>query len=189
MAIVGPTGCGKTTFAKVILGLLNPVEGTIGVDGLQLSRIGLAAWRSQVGAVMQDDQLLSSTLQENICGFGEQIDLERMRFVAKLAAIDEEIAAMPMGFYTLVGDMGSSLSGGQKQRILLARALYRQPRILVLDEATSHLDINKEREVNEAIKGMSITRITIAHRPETIRTADRVIDFSEINMLRRSQTG
>ncbi len=189
VAIVGPTGCGKTTFAKVILGLLNPVEGTIGVDGLQLSRIGLAAWRSQVGAVMQDDQLLSSTLQENICGFGEQIDLERMRFVAKLAAIDEEIAAMPMGFYTLVGDMGSSLSGGQKQRILLARALYRQPRILVLDEATSHLDINKEREVNEAIKGMSITRITIAHRPETIRTADRVIDFSEINMLRRSQTG
>lgn len=185
VAIVGPTGCGKTTFAKIILGLLSPTEGNICVDGLPLSQIGLAAWRSQVGAVLQDDQLLSSTLQDNICGFSEQIDLERMRFVAKLSAIDEEIDAMPMGFHTLVGDMGSSLSGGQKQRILLARALYRQPRILVLDEATSHLDVNKERGVNEAIRGMSITRITIAHRPETIKMADRVIDFSEINISAR----
>ncbi|MDA8455134.1 peptidase domain-containing ABC transporter [Acidovorax sp. GBBC 3334] len=186
VAIVGPTGCGKTTFAKVILGLLSPSEGGIHVDGLPLTHIGLAAWRNQVGAVMQDDQLLSSTLQDNICGFGEEIDQERMRFVAKLAAIDEEITAMPMGFHTLVGDMGSSLSGGQKQRVLLARALYRQPRILVLDEATSHLDVNKEREVNEAIRGMPITRITIAHRPETIKAADRVIDFSEINIFRKS---
>ena len=182
VALVGPTGCGKTTLAKAILGLLNPTEGSIRVDGLPLSQLGLTAWRNQVGAVLQDDQLLSSTLQDNICGFNDQIDLDRMRFVAKLSAIDEEINAMPMGFHTLVGDMGSSLSGGQKQRILLARALYRQPRVLVLDEATSHLDVDKERAVSEAIKSLSITRITIAHRPETIKMADRVIEFSGIKM-------
>jgi ATP-binding cassette subfamily B protein RaxB len=180
VAIVGPTGCGKTTLAKIILGLLTPTEGVVQVGGLPLSQIGLANWRHHVGAVMQDDQLLSSSLQDSICGFDDDLDFERMRSVARLAAIDDEIAAMPMGFHTLIGDMGSSLSDGQKQRILLARALYRQPRVLVLDEATSHLDVERERQVNEAIRRLPMTRITIAHRPETIRMADRVIDLSAI---------
>lgn len=181
VAIIGPTGCGKTTLAKIMLGLLVPTEGTVRVGGLPLSQIGLSNWRRQVGAVMQDDQLLSSSLQDSICGFADHIDFERMRSVAQLAAIDEEITAMPMGYHTLIGDMGSSLSGGQKQRLLLARALYRQPRVLVLDEATSHLDVGRERQVNESIKRLPVTRITIAHRPETIKMADRVIDLSEVN--------
>lgn len=188
VAIIGPTGCGKTTLAKIILGLLIPTEGVVRVGGLPLSQIGLANWRCHMSAVMQDDQLLSSSLQDNICGFTEHIDFERMRSVAQLAAIDEEIAAMPMGFHTLVGDMGSSLSGGQKQRILLARALYRQPRVLVLDEATSHLDVDRERRVNEAIKRLPVTRITIAHRPETIEMADRVIDLLAVSHVGKRAT-
>lgn len=151
------------------------------IGGLPLPQIGLANWRRHVGAVMQDDQLLSSSLQESICGFDDNMDVERMRSAVRLAAIEDEIAAMPMGFHTLIGDMGSNLSGGQKQRILLARALYRQPRVLVLDEATSHLDVGRERQVNEAIKHLPVTRITIAHRPETIRMADRVIDLAGVN--------
>lgn len=181
VAITGPTGCGKTTLAKIILGLLIPTEGVVRVGGLPLSQIGLANWRRHVGAVMQDDQLLSSNLQDSICGFADHIDFERLRSAAGLAAIDDEIATMPMGFHTLIGDMGNSLSGGQKQRILLARAFYREPRVLVLDEATSHLDVGRERQVNEAIKHLPVTRITIAHRPETIKMADRVIDLSGIN--------
>lgn len=178
VAIVGATGCGKTTLAKIILGLLKPTEGTVCVDGVPLDRFGIAHWRRQVAAVMQDDQLFSASLQDNIAAFDEMIDPRRLQVSASLAAIDAEVAAMPMGYHTLNGDMGSSLSGGQKQRILLARALYRQPRVLVLDEATSHLDVDKERRVNEAIRSLSMTRITIAHRPETIAMADRVIDLS-----------
>lgn len=132
---------------------------------------------------MQDDQLFSASLQDNIAAFDETIDLARVQVSATLAAIDAEVTAMPMGYHTLNGDMGSSLSGGQKQRILLARALYRQPRVLVLDEATSHLDVGKERQVNEAIRALLITRITIAHRPETIAMADRVIDLTALPAL------
>ncbi len=180
VAIVAPTGFGKTTLVKLILGLLEPTEGIVRAGGLPLNQIGLANWRRHVGAVMQDDQLLSASLQDNIAGFDDHIDLERMRAAAISAAIHDEIVAMPMGYHTLNGDMGSSLSGGQKQRILLARALYRQPRVLVLDEATSHLDVARERQVNEAIRALSVTRITIAHRPETIAMADRVIDLSAL---------
>lgn len=183
IAIVGPTGCGKTTLAKLLVGLLQPTEGVVCVGGWTLSQIGLANWRRHVGAVMQDDQLLSSSLQESISGFADHIDQERLRSVVQLAGIDRDIAAMPMGFHTLIGDMGSSLSGGQKQRILLARALYRQPSVLILDEATSHLDVDRERQVNTAIKQLPITRITIAHRPETIKMADRVMDLSTVNHI------
>lgn len=178
VAIVGPTGLGKTTLVKLMLGLLIPTEGTIKVDGIPLMHMGLSNWRRMVGAILQEDQLFSASLQENIACFDEKIDLDRVQRAARLAAIHAEIIAMPMGYHTLNGESGSGLSSGQRQRILLARALYRQPKVLVLDEATSHLDVHTERSVVEAIDKLSVTRITIAHRPQTIAMAHRVIDMT-----------
>lgn len=180
VAIVGPSGCGKSTLVKILLGLLQPCEGMVKVGGIPLRQIGLANWRKQAGVVMQDDQLFSGSLQDNIANFGDAVDLRRVQEAAKLAAVHDEIVQMPMGYHTLIGDMGSSLSGGQKQRLLLARALYKQPRVLVLDEATSHLDVPCEREVNAAIQQLAMTRVVIAHRPETIAMAGRVLALSQI---------
>lgn len=178
VAFVGPSGCGKTTLVKCLMGLLEPYEGSIQIDGKPLSH--LPYFRARIAAVMQDDQLVSGSLADNISCFDPIVDQERIIKSALMANIHEEIIAMPMNYNTLVGDMGASLSGGQKQRLLLARALYRKPDILFLDEATSHLDIAGESVVNEHVKALNITRIMVAHRPETISTADRVIDLSEI---------
>jgi len=125
--------------------------------------------------VMQDDQLFAGSIADNISFFDPAPDQAAIERNAKLAAVHDDIAAMPMAYNTLIGDMGAALSGGQKQRILLARALYKQPRILFLDEATSALDVHKERMVNDAIRSLNLTRIIIAHRPETIASAQRVI--------------
>jgi ATP-binding cassette subfamily B protein RaxB len=175
VAIVGASGCGKTTLAKVILGLLMPSEGQILIGGIDIRRLGLERYRGMVGAVMQDDQLFAGSIADNIAFFDANVSPLKTEAAARLAAIHEDIAAMPMGYQTLVGDMGSSLSGGQKQRLILARALYRRPKLLVLDEATSHLDVMRERQVNAAIARMKLTRIVIAHRPETIASADLVL--------------
>lgn len=175
VAIVGPSGCGKTTLVKLMLGLLQPSAGRIEADGVPLARLGLGRYRSAVASVMQDDQLFAGSIAENICFFDASPDHARIEHCARLAAVHEDIAPMAMQYGTLVGDMGTVLSGGQKQRILLARALYRAPTILFLDEATSHLDLARERSVNEAIRGLSLTRVIVAHRPETIASADRVI--------------
>ena len=121
--------------------------------------------------------LLQGTLAENIAGFDEGIDMTRVRLCAQLAQIHADIERMPMGYESLVGDMGSTLSGGQKQRVLIARALYQRPRILILDEGTSHLDVDTERAVNAALSALSITRIVVAHRPDTIRAAGRVVSL------------
>ncbi|MDN7994190.1 peptidase domain-containing ABC transporter [Burkholderia orbicola] len=175
VAIAGPSGQGKTTMAKILLGLLAPERGTVTVDGIDIRKSGLRAYRERIGSVMQDDILFAGSVADNICFFDAQPDHARIEEAARLAQIHDDIVAMPMGYQSLVGDMGSSLSGGQCQRVLLARAFYRRPSILVLDEATSHLDVACERLINDAVKGMRITRIIIAHRPETIRSADRVI--------------
>ena len=175
VAIVGPSGCGKTTLIKLLLGLLQPTSGQIEIDGIQLNRMGMARYRQAVASVMQDDQLFAGSIAENICFFDASPDFEKIIASARLAAIHDDIMRMPMQFNTLVGDMGVVLSGGQKQRVLLARALYRQPTILFLDEATSHLDIHCEQAVNHAIQTLKLTRIIVAHRPETIASADRVI--------------
>ena len=124
---------------------------------------------------MQDDQLLSGSIADNICFFDPEFDLKKIEACAKLAAIHDDIMAMPMAYNSLIGDMGNTLSGGQKQRVILARALYKKPKILFLDEATSHLDCTLEHHVNESIKYLKMTRIIIAHRQETINSADRVL--------------
>jgi len=177
VAVVGASGCGKTTLTRLLIGLIEPTEGAVLVDGIPLQQIGLDVWRKRLGVVMQDDQLFTGTILENITGFSREPDLDRAKRAAGLAGIHDEIVSMPMGYHTLNGDMGSSLSGGQKQRILLARALYLDPVALILDEATSHLDVSREREVNTAIVGLEVTRVVIAHRPETIAMAGRTIDL------------
>ena len=175
IAIIGPSGTGKTTLLKLLLGLLSAESGKIEVDGIEIKHLGLRHYRSQIAAVMQDDQLMSGTLAENISFFDPECQLEQVYAAAQLAGIHQDILAMPMGYNSLVGDMGSSLSGGQKQRILLARALYRQPKILFLDEATSHLDLQLEQYVNQAVQQLEMTRIIIAHRPQTIAAAERIL--------------
>ncbi len=175
VAIIGGSGCGKTTLVKLLLGLLTPSEGTIRIGGHDLHKLGPRNVRAMIGVVMQDDQLFAGSIADNIGFFDTDFDLERIEAAAQLAAVHEDIVAMPMGYHSLIGDMGSSLSGGQKQRIILARALYRQPKLLFLDEATSHLDVTRERLVNEAVKHLQLTKVIVAHRPETIASADRVL--------------
>lgn len=175
VAVVGASGCGKTTLVKLMLGLLTPTEGSVEVGGVDIRRLGPHNYRARVGVVMQDDQLFAGNLMENIAFGDEGFDMERVEAAAKLAAMHEEIVAMPMGYHSLIGDMGTTLSGGQKQRVILARALYRLPEILFLDEATSHLDVARERLVNEAVRKLKLTKVIVAHRPETIASADRVL--------------
>ncbi len=175
IAITGPSGSGKTTLLKVLLGLLEPEEGEVRYGGMPMRQLGLRNVRRQIGTVMQEDVLLTGSLADNIACFDTQPDLERVQASAMLAQIHEDICRMPMGYQTLVGDLGSGLSGGQKQRLLLARAIYRRPRILALDEATSHLDVARERAVTANLAQLPVTRLMIAHRPDTIAGAERVI--------------
>jgi ATP-binding cassette, subfamily B, bacterial CvaB/MchF/RaxB len=177
VAIVGPSGCGKTTLLKLLAGLLEPTEGQILIDGEPISGLGPDRHRALLGVVMQDDQMFAGSIADNIAFFAAEPDPARIEQAARLASIHDEIAAMPMGYGTLTGDMGAALSGGQKQRVLIARALYRDPGVLLMDEATSHLDVERETAVNRALAATGATRIVIAHRPETIRAADRVVDL------------
>ena len=178
VAIVGPSGCGKSTLVKIALGLLQPTEGEVRFGGIDIRKLGLETYRSWVGAVMQDDQLFAGSIADNISFFDPDATPARIETAARLAAIHDDIMAMPMAYQSLVGDMGSSLSGGQKQRVVLARALYRQPKLLVLDEATSHLDMDREQQVSNAVEWLKITRLVVAHRPETIRKAKKILSLN-----------
>jgi ATP-binding cassette, subfamily B, bacterial CvaB/MchF/RaxB len=175
ITIMGPSGGGKTTLVKMMVGLLEPTSGEVLVDGVPLSTVGTRAFREQVAAVMQDDHLLSGSIADNICFFDPDYDQDKLFQCARLAGIHDEIMAMPMTYNSLVGDMGSSLSGGQKQRVLLARALYREPRILFLDEGTAHLDVENERLINVSLRRLRMTRISVAHRPDMASGADRIV--------------
>jgi ATP-binding cassette subfamily B protein RaxB len=186
VTIMGPSGGGKTTLIKIMLGLLEPTRGEVLIDGIPLSTMGPRAYREHVGAVMQEDQLLSGSIADNICFFDSSFDQERMIQCAHLAGIHEEIMAMPMTYNSLIGDMGSSLSGGQKQRVMLARALYRQPRILFLDEGTAHLDVENEKHINDSLKRLQMTRISVAHRPEISSGADRILQIANTLVRRDS---
>lgn len=183
IAITGPSGCGKTTLMKLLLGLLEPTEGEILVGGIKLGSLGLANYRQLLGTVMQEDTLFAGSIADNISFFAPSPNYQQVQACAHLAAVHAEIAAMPMAFNTLVGDIGSGLSGGQKQRILLARALYKNPKLLVLDEATSHLDTHNEQAVNAAIRKIPLTRVIVAHRPETIAMAQRVVVLRQGNIV------
>ena len=174
---VGPSGCGKTSMLKVLMGLTGYYEGAILIDGRTIASLGCSTYRSQISGVMQDDMLLSGSISENISFFDHNPDFKRIQYCASLAAIHDEILGMTMGYETLVGDMGSSLSGGQKQRILLARSIYSRPKILFLDESSSHLDKYNERIINNNLNKLNITRVIVAHRHETIKMADKIIKF------------
>ncbi|WP_366033800.1 ATP-binding cassette domain-containing protein [Pseudoalteromonas sp. OANN1] len=128
---------------------------------------------------MQDDEFLSGTVADNIALFDSPINMEKVVHCAQLAAIHDDVSDMLMGYDSLIGDMGLSLSGGQKQRIILARTLYKDPKILFMDEATSHLDTGLEEDINDAVSRLKITRISIAHRNETIASADREIKLKK----------
>lgn len=179
VAIVGSSGCGKTTLAKLLLGLLQPQEGVVRIGGIDILKYGLEPYRDLFGVVMQEDQLFSGSITDNITFFDPTPEFSRAEVASRQAAVHDEVLAMPMGYETLIGDMGSALSGGQKQRLLLARALYRQPKYLLLDEATSHLDLLNEKIVNSAIRDLQVTRIVIAHRPETIVSADKIFTLQD----------
>jgi len=172
VALTGPSGGGKTTLLKLMLGLYAPSEGQILVDDHPLTDSNKMAWRRKIGVVMQDDQLLSGTIADNISFFDSQIDMERIYKAALQAQIHTDIVAMPMAYLSMIGDMGSALSGGQRQRVLLARALYKNPQVLFLDEGTANLDADTERVIVDIIASLPITRIIVAHRPEFIQRAD-----------------
>jgi len=174
IAITGESGCGKTTLAKLILGLMKPTSGRILLGGKDISHIGLKSYRKQIAAVMQEDTLLAGSVLDNISFFDPEPNYLKVEKCAHLAAIHDDIEKMTMGYSALVGDMGSNLSGGQIQRLLLARALYKQPQILFMDEATSNLDIDNESKINNQIVDLEMTRIVIAHRPETIKRANKI---------------
>ena len=177
IAIVGPSGSGKTTLVKVLLGLLPPTEGEVRVNGRSLADWDPAQYRSRIGAVMQDDQLFVGTIEDNISFFDTEHDPQLVRECARLAMVDEEIMAMPMQYNTIVGSLGMALSGGQKQRVLLARALYRKPQLLFLDEAFDQLDVALERRISAAISGRSLGLIVVSHREETVEATSRKVEL------------
>ena len=181
-AIIAPSGTGKSTLAKVLLRLLPAESGEILVGGVNAARMSQESYRELFGVVLQDDELFAGSIAKNIAFFDLQQDSAWIEECAKMAGIFDEVMAMPMKFHTLVGDMGSVLSGGQKQRVLLARALYKRPKILLLDEATSHLDNANENLVNTAINNLQLTRIIIAHRQETILHAKRILRLEQGNL-------
>lgn len=175
VVIFGASGSGKSTLLKLITGLYEPSEGEVLFDGLPISALGLDVLRRKMGVVMQEDRLLAGSIAENIALFDERIDMNHVRECAEATLVHDEIMRFPMQYHSLVGDMGTNLSSGQKQRVLIARALYRRPRMLVLDEGTAHLDPTREAAIRSMLARVSITRVIVAHNPAMAEIADRVI--------------
>ncbi len=179
VAIVGPSGSGKSTLVKLILGIEAPQQGSILLDGVPIGEVHRQVWRDRFGTVMQDDTLLAGSISENIAFFDPRIDMDKVRGSACSAAIDDEIEAMPMNYGTLVGDMGVQVSGGQRQRILIARALYREPGLILFDEGTANLDAESEQKISEVLSTLAPTRIIVAHRSHLLSVADIVYEVRD----------
>jgi ATP-binding cassette subfamily B protein RaxB len=175
VAFVGASGCGKTTLLKLILGLIQPTKGTITIGGADINTLPPEKYRALFGTVMQADSLLAGSILENITMYATNYDENAVIKACKHACIWDDISQLRMGLHSLVGDMGDNLSGGQLQRLFLARALYKQPRILCLDESSSHLDIENESLINQNLSDLKITKVIVAHRKESINSANRII--------------
>jgi len=175
VAITGPSGSGKTTLLHLMIGLLEPSRGEVLVNGREVKTIASADLARVIGVVMQDDILFQGTVADNISFFDSPIDVARVARAARQANVAGDVEAMPMQYHSMLAEGASDISGGQKQRLFIARALYHEPRVLFLDEATSHLDAASEALVTRAIKAMDMTRVLVAHRKETIAIADRVV--------------
>ncbi len=174
IALVGESGSGKSTLLRLALGLESPLSGAVYYDGHDLERLNRQAVRSGVGMVVQDASLRPRTVLDNIIGTGDDLTVEDAWRAARLASVDEDIAAMPMGMHTVTSEGSSAFSGGQTQRIMLAAALVRNPSVVLLDEATNWLDNETQAKVMEEIERLSVTRVVSAHRLSTIRRADRI---------------
>jgi len=177
IALVGRSGSGKTTLAKLMMGMYRPTEGKIIVDGVDLEGADLRSYRGQLGVVMQDAVLFSGTIAENIAMQDEHPDMERVIAAARLAAAHDFVTALSRGYETVLGERGSSLSGGQRQRISIARALYGNPRLIVMDEATSALDTESEKAIQGNMSTILADRtsVVIAHRLSTVQDADLIV--------------
>lgn len=188
IGIIGPSGSGKSTLIKLILGLETPQQGSITLDGVPIESVHRQVWRERFGTVMQDDTLLAGSINQNIAFFDSRIDMDRVRAAAKDAAVHDEIDAMPMEYGTMVGDMGVQVSGGQRQRILIARALYREPQILLFDEGTANLDAESERKIAGVLGNLALTRIIVAHRSHLLSVSDIVYEIRNGRIYRLPDT-
>ncbi len=188
VAVIGPSGTGKTTLLKLLLGLYWPTTGEITIGGLRLDRHTAPAWRANIGSVLQDDQLISGTVADNIAFQSDSCDMTRVTRAAEIAGIHNEINRLPMAYLSTVGDLGSALSSGQKQRLLIARALYREPKVLIMDEGTANLDEDNEERLAELVATLPITRIIVAHRPALVRRADVVLRLNGNNLIDVTQS-
>ncbi|KKJ95676.1 peptidase domain-containing ABC transporter, partial [Micromonospora sp. HK10] len=187
VAVVGPSGSGKSTLAMLLTGLYRPSAGEILFDGVPLSRIDPTALRRQFGVVLQESYLFRDSIRRNVSLVHPGIGMPAIRAAAEVAAIDQDIAAMPMGYDTQVAERGQALSGGQRQRLAIARAVAGQPAVLLLDEATSHLDVATERRVDRAISALRCTRIVVAHRLSTVRNADQILVVADGRIVERGR--
>ena len=180
-ALVGSSGSGKTTIAGLAATFLTPDEGTIKIDGVDLSTVTLDSYRSQLGVVLQDDFLYDGTIRENILFSKSTTNKTKLLEAVKASHVDKFSNRLEKGLETVIGERGIKLSGGQRQRVAIARAIPANPRILILDEATSNLDTESEMYIQESLTELmkSRTTIVIAHRLSTIRKADQILVIEE----------
>lgn len=184
VAFIGSSGSGKSTLFKILMGLTEPSHGQLLIDGTPIEILGKHNWRTAISGVAQSEQLFTGTIAQNIAALDPQLDMDKVIVSAIKACIHHDIEKMPMKYLSYIGDMGSALSAGQKQRLMLARALYKEPKVLFLDEGTANLDSKIETDIADVIFNLKITRCVIAHRPELISRADKIFEVSEGKVVR-----